>query len=76
MTHEGCWTPFAGYHSVSGILPRPGAGTNRTRFLQAYLDVGGRRCRVLASAPGQRLQPHVHDIDEEFIVGGGSVQVL
>lgn len=38
MTHEGCWTPFAGYHSVSGILPRPGAGTNRTRFLQAYLD--------------------------------------
>ena len=40
---QACWTPFAGYASVSGILPRKPlhngtAAGNRTRFLQAYLD--------------------------------------
>merc|ERR1711939_185855 len=47
MTHAACWTPFAGYSSVSGILPRKpllqsqngsSGSNNRTRFLQAYLD--------------------------------------
>ena len=44
-------------------------------FLQAYLEVDGKLCRVLDYAPAQRLQPHHHDIDELFLIRGGSVQV-
>ena len=43
-------------------------------FCQTYLTLPtGQRCRVLDYAPDQRLQPHVHDMDELFVITGGSV---
>ena len=42
-------------------------------FCQTYCEVNGRKARVLDYAPGQALQPHEHDCDERFIIGGGAV---
>jgi quercetin dioxygenase-like cupin family protein len=45
-------------------------------FSQVFADVEGSRCRILDYAPGQGLQPHLHDADEKFVIGGGSIKVF
>ena len=45
-------------------------------FCQTYCYVDGKRARVLHYAPGQNLQPHEHDCDERFIIGGGAVTLI
>lgn len=43
-------------------------------FCQTYIDMpNGIRQRVLDYAPGQKIQPHFHDMYELFIVMGGAV---
>ena len=44
-------------------------------FLQVYANVDGVRCRILDYAPGQALQPHTHDADEQFLIRGGRIKV-
>jgi len=44
-------------------------------FVQCFTQVDGRCARVMDYAPGQQLQPHKHDIDEQFYIGGGAVLV-
>ena len=45
-------------------------------FCQTYCDVDGKMARVLDYAPGQNLQPHEHDCDERFYIGGGAVTLI
>ena len=33
-------------------------------FVQCFAEVDGRSARIMDYAPGQQLQPHIHDIDE------------
>ena len=33
-------------------------------FIQCFAEVDGRSARIMDYAPGQQLQPHIHDIDE------------
>lgn len=44
-------------------------------FLQVYSNVGGERCRVCIYFPTQELQPHKHDVDEDFLITHGSVDM-
>ena len=47
----------------------------RNGFIQCFTEKDGRQARVAAYAPGQQLQPHIHDIDELFLIGGGRILV-
>ena len=49
-------TPLETIHCEKGEFGWLGCG-----FVQCYADVDGKRCRILDYAPGQALQPHVHD---------------
>jgi quercetin dioxygenase-like cupin family protein len=44
-------------------------------FLQCFTSVEGKRARVLVYFPSQELQPHKHDIDEEFLITHGAVDL-
>ena len=44
-------------------------------FTQCFTEKDGRQARVADYAPGQQLQPHFHDIDELFVIGGGRILV-
>ena len=44
-------------------------------FIQCFTNKDGRSARVADYAPGQRLQPHCHDIDELFLICGGRILV-
>ena len=45
-------------------------------FMQVFEAVDGQQCRILDYAPRQSLQPHYHNADELFAIGGGSIKVF
>lgn len=44
-------------------------------FMQCFSRVDGRKCRVLIYFPTQELQPHKHDLDEDFMITHGAVDL-
>jgi mannose-6-phosphate isomerase-like protein (cupin superfamily) len=53
-----------------------GRGILANGFKQVFADVDGQRCRILDYAPTQSLQPHYHNADELFVIGGGRIKVF
>lgn len=52
-----------------------GRGILANGFSQVFADVDGQQCRILDYAPTQSLQPHFHNADELFVIGGGRIKV-
>jgi NAD(P)-dependent dehydrogenase (short-subunit alcohol dehydrogenase family)/mannose-6-phosphate isomerase-like protein (cupin superfamily) len=44
-------------------------------FLQTFTNVDGKKCRVCVYFPTQTLIPHLHDLDEDFLITHGAVNV-